>query len=300
MRSVVIVVPALLTFTGCGLLDRGNLKGRGACEHNFVSWWGDLSTYVDQGDAEGSEWVFEVDPPEQWIVSAKGRYHEADGDFFFSRRHLARHYLVDYLATGYGTVYEDGDLDVLVNITTTDILGVTRDSSERHERVGCSGYVTTTDDGRSPVRMDYNIVSDNRIEGEINSESELGYFRQHNVFFSGGTQTSATEYDYIYEVGSDSIEQEANGTWEGEFFQSSDGVDMEGIYGGDISGDAWSKYERREDGEVTAIVDGVYGYDGSGQQIVNYPDQNLTCTFTFEAGGANCEYECDRGQSGEC
>ena len=48
------------------------------------------------------------------------------------------------------------------------------------------------------------------------------------------------------------------------------------------------------------IVDQNLNYDGSGQQIVTYPDENLTCTFTFEANGANCEYECDKGQSGDC
>ena len=71
-------------------------------------------------------------------------------------------------------------------------------------------------------------------------------------------------------------------------------------HGGDIGGNTWSKYEQREDGEVITIVDGVYSYDGSGEQIVTYPDDNLTCTFTFEANGANCEYECDKGQSGDC
>lgn len=300
MRSVVLLVPALLTFTGCGLFDRGNLKGRGACEHNFVSWWGDLSTYVDQGDADGSEWVFEVDPPEQWIVSAKGSYDESTGDFSFSRKYLPRHTIAEYRAEGYGTVYEDGDLDVLLTVNATDVLGASGTWTERHERAGCAGSVTTTYEGSDPVEMRYNIVSDNRIEGLIEIDPGGGYYEQRLAFLSGGAQTRSTDYDIISEIYNDSVEQDASGTWDGDFYQSGDGVESEGTFGGDISGASWAKYEQREDGEVVVIVDQQLNYDGSGQQIVNYPEQNLTCTFTFEAGGANCEYECDRGQSGEC
>jgi hypothetical protein len=295
-----IVIPALLAFTGCGLLDRGNLKGRGACEHNFVSWWGDLSTYVDQGDAEGTEWVFEVDPPEQWITSAKGTYDESSGDFDFTRRYLPRHTIAEYDAEGYGTVYEDGDLDVIVNISATDVLGVSGAWTERHERAGCVGSVTTTYEGNDPVRMDYEVVSDNRIEGLIEIDPGGGFYEQRLAFLSGGAQTRATEYDIISELYQDSIEQDADGTYEGEFFQSGDGVESEGTLGGDISGASWAKYEQRENGEVVVIVDQRLNYDGSGQQIVEYPQENLTCTFTFEANGASCEYQCDQGQSGDC
>ena len=299
-RSLIVVVPALLAFTGCGLLDRGNLKGRGACEHDFVSWWGDLSTYVDQGDADGSEWVFEVDPPEQWIVSAKGGYDEATGDFNFTRRYLARHTIADYAAEGYGTVYEDGDLDVILSVTATDVLGVTGAWTERHERSGCAGSVNTINEGAEPVRMDYEVVSENRIEGLIEIDPGGGFYEQRLTFLSGGAQSRSTDYDLISELYQDSIEQEANGTWDGEFYQSGDGVESEGTFGGDISGASWAKYEQREDGTVVVIVDQNLNYDGSGQQIVTYPDENLTCTFTFEANGANCEYECDKGQSGDC
>jgi hypothetical protein len=299
-RSLIIVVPTLLAFTGCGLLNRGNLKGRGACEHDFVDWWGDLSTYVDQGDADGSEWVFEVDPPEQWIVSAKGSYDESTGDFGFTRRYLARHTIAEYAAEGYGTVYEDGDLDVILAVNATDVLGVSGAWTERHERAGCVGSVTTTNEGADPVRMDYEVVSDNRIEGLIELDPGGGFYEQRLAFLSGGAQTRSTQYDLISELYEDNIEQEPNGTWEGEFFQTAVGAEAEGTIGGDISGATWAKYEQREDGEVVVIVDESRSYDGSGQQIVEYPQENLTCTFTFEANGANCEYECDKGQSGDC
>ncbi|MCK6504147.1 hypothetical protein L6R53_12225 [Myxococcota bacterium] len=145
--------------------------GDWACEHEPWDWYSDPVQAVLEADEEGD---FDYDPPGALVTGREGSYDFEDGDLEFTSRYLDGYYGVEGRAEGYGTVFDDGDLDLLYRSVFVDVLGEESHTRVRVERSGCSETskswaieagddldATPTED---PFEWQLEIVSDDRVE----------------------------------------------------------------------------------------------------------------------------------------
>ncbi len=277
----------LLLLGGCGLPGHNYLTEL-SCEHDAYGWAGGLTRWVDAGPGDGT---FDLQPPEVEISSVKGSYDTETGDFSYEVTYAPGYYLVRGEFEGYGTVYENGDLDILYTETLTDVLDAVYVREVRMERTGCDTTGSWTDWFESPEDLDgasrdWNFTATFVSADEVDSEVayDVGgesYLREATSWsdFVTDYQTSVTSTSYTYEadgrVASDATVRE-------DFVQTaSDASTYEGFSQQAFDGSTHFEYDY-SDADGTLLMSCVfdYAYDGSGEG---------TCTYTEEAGGYDCD-----------
>lgn len=297
MRPLIL----FMLLPGCGLFG-GTLDRATACEHDVFGWWGGLTTYVDQGKADGDLIRFDLDPPANWMVSAVGEYDTTTGDFSYEQGYVPRHLIAEWSAEGYGTVYSDGDVDLLTQVSWVDVLGQMFSYAERDERSGCRGTRTTWAEGGEAFARDYTIRSEDRVDYRADqSTTSGGVWSEQGAEYSGGRSTSQIDYDYVTGTYSADRETQPTGDWEEEFAQLGPDYDYIGSRSGGVSGGVSESYEILEHGSGDALGrwSSTTGYDGSGSGTWSDYGSGAECALSFAVGGA-CTYSCDDGSSGSC
>lgn len=154
--------------------------GDWACQYEPWDWYGDPVQAVLEADEDGA---FDFDPPGELVTERVGSYDFEDGDLEFTSRYLDGYYGVEGRAEGYGTVFDDGDLDLLYRTVFVDVLGEESHGRVRVERSGCSETskswaIAAEDDldatpADDPFEWSIEIVSDDRVEA-LSQRSEEG------------------------------------------------------------------------------------------------------------------------------
>lgn len=295
MRGLLLVL-----LPGCGLFG-GTLDRKTSCEHDVFGWWGGLTSYVDQGEADGQVIRFDLDPSANWMTRAWGEYDSVTGDFSYAQEYVPRHFIAEWEAEGYGTVYSTGDADLLIEVSWVDVLGDTFGYTLREERVGCEGELSTWAEDAQPQTSAYTIRSDDRVDTLVDLDTEDGgRWWERGSLYSGGRSTSQIDYDYVTGTYAAARETAATGDWEESFAQLGPDMDYVGTRSGNISGDLVQRYVISEhEGDELGEYFSNQAYDGSGWGTWLDYASDEECALDFDAGG-DCTYECGDGSSGSC
>ena len=285
-----------LMMAGCdsGFLDRSK-----ACGNDVFAWWGDISWYVDHGE-DGS---FDFTPEPGYLDRIHGSYDFETGDFSFNVDYSGSYFLVRSQGSGFGTVFRNGDVDVLYTQAYEDVLGETWQIQRREERWGCDGdveYFEVEDDGTTGNTLEVQTYS-------INSADAVSYQRaadwEGSTWVEKGSYHADFSRTYTYEAVDGSYFEEgkwgSNGGSESSWSSTGGDYDYVGVTNNMPSGGYTYVYDGLESGtdDVAFSYDWTYEYDGSGEGT--YTAGDLECELTVKSSGA-CTYTCDNGDQGNC
>ena len=257
--------------------------------------------------------MFDFDPIGDYITRRKGKYNLNNGNFTSTDTFKNGYWAEQRLVEGYGTIADNGNLDLLFTNKLTDVLGVVSAYLVRMERTKCDGTTTVwAIDPEATVDQDAPTDSDPIIETvEINSptkvtahyEEELsyGWYYQDTVY----TPDNDAEITIDYANGA----YTSNTTWKwdgtgreswaqlGEPFGGD--VDYEGVIRSAFNGSWTEEYTGYDAGtdNVAFTVSLAISYDQSGTGSYTIGG-DYACDLSFQAGGA-CYYECP-DQTGDC
>lgn len=298
-----------LALLACSGGKDGNpyFSGDWACEHEPWDWYSDPVQYLLEADEDGE---FDFDPPGEVVTGRKGTYDYDSGDFEWESEFVEGYYGAEGLVEGYGTIYDDGDLDVLYRSVFTDVLGDSSHSRVRAERDGCTAVVKTwsidadaaLEDTPSadPFEWIYEIVDDDEVRRDA-AWSEDG-----EDWVATGTMTDDLVSRLHYETLSGSLIYDSTSYGDGTATATQEAHDGDyDIYWNlddylDGSRDiAMEAYEAGSSDLVQQCAYGVtYEGVGSGECTFYQGGDSLTCELSFDQD--SCTYDCEDGNEYDC
>ncbi len=313
LRPLLLLVPGLLS-SGCGL----DL----VCRKDPHSWYdASNATYtLLEADFTGQLGKFDFDPRGQANSGRKGSYSLKDGDLAWVDSYKSSHYLEERKGEGYGTIYDNGNLDLLTKVTWTDVLGDTWAQLLRVERTRCEGSIvrydfdpdwTVDDPPASNAHISYwatEIVSDDKVT-MYGEESFDGVLYTHNRIYNPNCLYKETwnyaEGGYVGES-----KMKLNGDGSATWTQYGDAFGSDYDYVGEdeyyIDGSKLMEYGVYDQGTSNLVARWslLEEYDGSGagsyEQYDGAGGVELDCDVSFGVDGANCTMECSNGSSYSC
>src|SRR4051812_11062603 len=96
----------LLLLPGCSSW----IDQESGCGFAVYSWSDDLLAHILTGDGSGA---FDYDPDDTPRNDIKGMYDPANGDYDWSESYANSYYIKHTDVSGFGTVYHNGNLDLL-------------------------------------------------------------------------------------------------------------------------------------------------------------------------------------------
>ncbi len=306
------------------LLASGLLSGCGldlVCPHDPHSWYDyHNATYtLLQADFQGQNASFDFDPNGDPAMRRKGSYSLSSGDLSWSQNYKGAHYLDNQDVTGYGTIYDNGNLDLLVKVTTTDVLGSIWAELLRVERYRCEGTVS-----RYAFEPDWPVehAPDSNAHTEywateIKSDTKVTMYGE---YLSGNdkmvinrtcTEGKLREDDFDYAeggyVGTTTMRYDGTGIGEwsqfGDIFGST--YDYHGTNEYFFDGSTQQDYDvyTKNTDELKHSWSLLYLYDGSATgDFVQYNNDGSvyrTCDVTITTSGS-CTGACDNGSTLNC
>ena len=261
MKQWAMIVACAALTTGCGKVYK--LKDKKlTCSENLHTWAGGLVTHANQGKGDGS---FDYEPLDPRIDRVAGAYDLNTGDFFWDEEFVEDFYVTANKIDGYGTIWNDGDLDL-----EYDVVAELRNESEheyrvREQRLGCD--------------MERWIEQD--IAGQPDPTEVWA-----GTFADGG-------FDYVHRFGHYGLVMEAEGRTEDDFSYEErlsyddDGNEIDWYEEGDGEGTVRREFEERVGGELT----GYWERDAEGDFDVSYDYAPL--------GSVNQEWEYELDYEGD-
>ncbi|MCB9759377.1 MAG: hypothetical protein H6739_06015 [Alphaproteobacteria bacterium] len=276
-----------------------------ACEYDVFNWLGGLSRHADVGESDGDLIRFDYPTNEAWITRINGRYNTLDGEFSVQYDYFDGYFMSVYEAEGYGTVYTDGDLDVLSTVYEEDVLGDSVLYQERHLRSGCDGTIRTRypeGSSRTPYTTNYTIVSDTQVDYDSVIDYDDGgrvtrEWTMNDALDVAGTVVSdADGVNYSSEY-----TQDVDANFESTWTQESTDFDYVGTTTRDVTGFNVQEYDGVEHGTGNVLfhLRSERNYDGSGTGSYQDFTQDLTCDVTYGSNGS-CDLSCSNGYEGRC
>jgi len=291
MKQWSTVLACALVVGACGPTFKLKEK-KLTCSEPFHAWAGGLVAHVNQGNGNGE---FDYDPLDERIDRIAGAYDLKTGDFFWDEEFDEDAYIEKNEIDGYGTIWNDGDLDIEYDVTAELRNDTEYDYRVRQQRLGCemeTWVEQEIDDQPDPTEV---------WEGEF---TDGGYEYVHRFGHYGLLMEAEgrTENDYSYEerlsYDDDGVEIEwyeegdGEGTVRREFEENVSGL-LEGYWERELDGDVVAKYDfepvggQREEWSYEIDHEGT----GSGELSIG----GITCDLDFD------EYDCeldDCSQSG--
>lgn len=311
ISAAVLLTSALLS--GCGL----DL----VCPYDPHDWYdADNATYtLLEADFSGAKAHIDFDPVGQPNSRRKGSYDLNEGDLAWVDSYQSAHWLEERKVEGYGTIYDNGNLDLLVKVSWRDVLAQTWAELLRIERYRCEGNVT-----RYAFDPDWTInqapASNAFTEywaSEIKSDKKVTLYGEYS---SGGDKMvmertctdkvqSETEFDYADGAYVGTTKMRYDGTGERNWSQFGAAFGSDYDYHGDdeyyFDGSSLQEYGvyTKNTDTLTGFWSLLYQYDGSAQgSYTGYNaagNPSLECDVTMTANG-NCQAACDDGQTYNC
>lgn len=287
---------ALALLPGCGIIGGNYLSRDLACEHDVYSWWGGMTQNVYYGDKNGDTIDWAYPPYEGWITRKLGNYDTVTGDYTARQQFHPEHYMESYVAVGFGTVFEDGDLDIGDVVTEKDILGEEIKYQRRHRREGCSGSIRTIwDQGTegTDTIVEYVIQSPTQVQlsTSITDDAFTGSYNQLRTIDSDFNVTGETTQTWEGGNSASTFTQDIDLNYSSDWSQSTTEFDYFGSSTSDLTGRSTSDYEVYEGETLRAHITYNRAYDGSGSGTYDDFGQDLSCTVVYRSNG-NCTYDC--------
>lgn len=296
MRRLSLALMALTLTTACLNKGSGNyLGGDLACEYNAFTWLNDLATYTDVGSESDGVYSFSWSPGSLAVDSVSGTFDAAEtGDFSYAYEYSDEHFNRSYEAVGFGTLFEDGDMDILLDWTREDILGDVTAMRTRHTRSGCEGSLRTNDPTTTrdePTVTTYTILSDSEVEFVTAYDNDDGVYNDSYVVDSEQNLLGSTEW-----VDEDDTEYSAEYTADAQervtdWSQASGDYVYEGSTTSDrVTGARMGSYEMFDNGRAQYTWSFDRDYSGEGTGAYDAADGSLSCDIYFGDNGS-CEFE---------
>ncbi len=311
LLASLLLAPGL--FTGCGL----DL----VCEHDPHSWYdAENATYsLLEAKFSGNKGTFAFDPVGQPISQRRGAYNLNSGDLEWIDTYQGAHYLEERKVNGYGTIYDNGNLDLLVKVSWTDVLADTWAELLRIERYRCEGNIT-----RYAFDPDWTVETPPASNAfteywasEIKSDTKVTLYGEYSSsgekMVINRTCTEKIMQDDVWDygggayVGSTTRKYDGTGTrhWQqnGSYYNSDyDYIGDDEYY---FDGSSLQEYGVYEAGTttMTGFWSLLYTYEGAasgtytGYNAAGNP--SLQCDVTITANG-NCSAACDDGNTYDC
>ncbi|MFN7145595.1 MAG: hypothetical protein ACK4YP_17600 [Myxococcota bacterium] len=277
-----------LTLLGCATW----IDQEPACDQDVYHWSDDLLAYVLTGDGSGE---FSLDPADEPRTSVEGGYDPTDGEFSWTEDYDPGFYLETAEVDGFGTVFHNGNLDLLYTRSVRDMLDDVYDTVFRVQRTGCDMTIATWG-------------ADGSVDDAFVME---GSYKQSEVFeweadFPGYAWRGSMRDTLLR---TQQIEADDGSYWSftttkpsGESTEEWTGVCgdyyCEGQSVRNFDGTRDESYEAYDGDELVATITGEFEYDGSGEQVIAYVG-GPECVFSYDADG-DCSYECDDDTDGSC
>lgn len=278
-----------------------------ACEYEPWGWYDDPVQAVLESDDDGD---FDYDPPSELVTSRAGSYDFEDGDIGWSSGYLDGYFGVIGEVEGYGTVYDNGDVDLLYLSTFEDVLGEVSYTRIRAERQDCSatskswvvdaGDALETTPSDDPFEWTYEIVDDDRVEAHTEF-TDSGEDWVYDRVFTSDMKTVTT-----FEMSS--------GDAYGETTAYGDGTATatQALLGDDI--DYFYEIDSRLDGSRTIVNTGFYAgtsdqysqcdydlsYEGEGGGECSFEVEGDTWTCDITITTSDCELDCGSNGTYDC
>ena len=268
-----------------------------ACQKDVYEWSDDLLAHILTGPGDGT---FDYDPEDVPRQSIKGSYDLETGDFSWDVAYADSYWLSATKVEGYGTVYHDGDLDLLYTAADTDVLAVTSRTNYRVTRSQCEMTVSSWTAADESDRVDHkgSYVDD---DGYSWAGSDGTYDYQGGMRRNLSHTFGATAVDGSYDV---SVATKPEGTAD-TTLTSADEACYDAGYTCSASwktrfdgGRDGNQTIRARDGGTYATISFSDNYDGSGAAHWVFAD-GTTCDTESNAQGA-CAYTCSDGTEGSC
>ncbi|MFH1466755.1 MAG: hypothetical protein ABIO70_20385 [Pseudomonadota bacterium] len=281
-----------------------------SCEYDPHDWWENAFTSLLMADSDGH---FDYDPYGDVLVGRAGGYDFSTGDFSWSTAYHAEHPYTAAETEGYGTIYDNGDLDLVAKTVFTDVLGATWADQIRTKREGCTGTLRRSElavdapaDAQpepwaDSLTWEVTIAADDVVAYHMEMEEEFG------LYVSDSTSTpdvaSAGTVDYADGGYVTESLMYYDGTGETSWVQHGaafgDDVDFLGVDTYYLNGSTLRDYDIYDAGtqNLQAEIELLYLYDGSatGTYSSSYQGSSYTCEVTITVGGGSCTMECDFG-----
>jgi hypothetical protein len=314
MRSLISTIAAFApaVLAGCGLPL--------VCPKDPHSWYDqDNATYTllnARFDSQKGSWDF--DPIGKANSRRKGSYNLNTGDLAWVDSFDEDYWLIERKVDGYGTIYDNGNLDLLVKVTWKDILEDTWAQLLRIERTRCDASITRYEFDPDWT-VDHAPAADGQIgywSEELRSDTKVTQYGEvvgggtttvHDVTCTQGVQRKDSwDYDGGVATGTRTDKYDGTGTEDWAQYAANSGADYDFIGTRDYYFDgSWlDEYGLYTPG--TAVLRGewsiLYQYDGAGSgTYTGYSGGNpdLNCDVTITAAG-RCTASCDDGQDYDC
>ncbi len=296
-----------LALFACGSETPGESFGEEplSCEHDPHSWYDNPFASVLVGDGG----VFDLDPIGDSVVARVGAYDVETGDYEYLSTYAEEHPYVTSWGEGYGTIYDNGDLDLITKVVVEDVLGDSWAEQVRTKRSGCSGTVKRTeldldapvdslpDEWADSVEWTVTIESDELVNYHAELDEEYGLYVSD--FDMSPDYASQGSFDYASGayVGTTTMLWDGSGSssWEqygATFGQDSDFIGEDELF---IDGSRHTVYEVYNAGSTSlqAEVDLLWLYDGSatGSYVIYQSGSTITCDVTITDDG-DCSMYC--------
>jgi hypothetical protein len=266
-----------------------------ACDQDVYAWSDDLLAYVLTGDGSGE---FDLEPEDDYRDAIEGDYSPNTGDFAWETDYASGYYLVRQAVTGFGTVYHNGDLDLLYTSTITDMLGDSWANKYRVQRSGCDMTIGAWD-------AEADIETAAIQEGSYADDSVWSWAVAGSGFSWTGSLRDDLTRTQIYELDDGSAwsltSAQADGTTNLQSNFACDDYYCEQVATRGFDGGFDGTLDVYDGDDLYYDSAYNYNYDGSGVETQTYyvDGDEVVCEFTIEANGA-CEYDCDNGEGGDC
>lgn len=300
----------LLALAACSPGGSGGddyFTGDWSCEHEPWDWYADPVQMALEADEDGE---FDFDPPGALVTRRAGLYDFASGDLEYETSYLDGYYGIGGQTEGYGTIYDDGDVDLLYLSLAEDVLGGVTATRVRQERSGCTGTTSTWDvepdadldatpDGE-PFTWTLEIVSDDEVrrtaswseDGEDWSAEGSATSDLVNVLHSETSDGSTVVDTTSYDDGTFTSTQERH---DGDF-------DIYYQVEGYLDGGRDVAFEGYEAGGGELVQECAYSVtyagDGLGECTFYQGGSSLTCELEFDPD--SCTYRCEDGNDYDC
>ncbi len=297
---------AFILACGSGTVGGGHF-GKMACEHEPWDWYNDPVQSLLEADKDGA---FDFDPPGELVTRRSGRYDFDNGDLSWSVEYLSGYYGTGGSVAGYGTIFDDGDLDLVYLSSLTDVLGETSWSRVRTEREGCQetmklwtveeGADVDTTPADDPFVWSIEIRSDDEVAASASQEDGGTLWSYTRVWTSDLRTVTRFSTDDGSAEGETILLDDGTGSGSQEFHDG----DWDQYYQLDyaLDGARRIRVEAYPAGSSSLYQECDYtvSYAGEGQGTCNYyTDQgDFECTLEFDA--QSCVLDCGSAGTYDC
>ena len=308
MRCTPLVLLPFSAFLlgGCGELDL-------ACPHDPHEWYDNPTYSLLKAEFTSKKASFDFNPVGKPYSRRRGSYELDQGYLHWSDACPDSHYLTEHRVEGYGTVADNGNLDLLYKEVWTDVLGNIWAELVREERSKCKGtmlrwdfdpdayYMTRPDIDAGKSFWTTEIASDDKVTmyGEeliyelmmVIQRTYTPNFLYRETWDWGDGGYSGTRQ--LNTNGTRDTEWVLMGSW---FGQSYDTYGLEEVYFDGSRQVDCALYDANTANEAYGFSI-YYQYDGWGwgSMYLSSDGQTVSCGLTVDPTTGNCEAQCPDG-----